>query len=75
MPHQIKGTNRQMVTAADGTKLQRQYVYLTESIWHLLHAQARAANISVSLLITSFADHGTSTPKDTNDTTPSPSKT
>jgi hypothetical protein len=55
MPHQIKGTKRQMVTTADGTKLQRQYIYLPESIWHLLNAQARADNTSVSLLISSFA--------------------
>ncbi|MGZ9711495.1 hypothetical protein ACXX82_11865 [Glaciimonas sp. GNP009] len=69
MSQTITGTPRQLVTASDGTKLQRQYVYLPESIWHLLRVQARAANTSVSLLIQTFASSGTANSKGINDLT------
>lgn len=58
-PLSIPGTNRQAVAAQDGTKLQRQYVYLTEAVWHTLQLQARTTGSSVSKIIASFANNGT----------------
>jgi predicted DNA-binding ribbon-helix-helix protein len=66
-PITIPGTRRQSVTCADGTKLQRKYVYLPESAWHALQRFARATDTSVSQLIKSFADHGIATLKESND--------
>ena len=66
MPRTLPGTNRQVLTASDGTKLQRQYLYLPEHIWHSLQATARASNTSVSLLIQTFATSGTDNSKESH---------
>lgn len=64
-PTRIPGTNRQSVTAADGTAMQRQYVYLPSHIWHLLQESARINGTSVSQVIQSFAISGPANSKET----------
>ena len=62
--HKVPGTNRQSVTAADGTAMQRMYVYLPPHVWHQLQAAARESETSVSQVIQSFATSGTAKSKD-----------
>lgn len=62
----IPGTNRQTVRTADGTTMQRQYVYLPSHVWHALQQLARANGTSVSQTIQSFALGGKVTSKDTH---------
>lgn len=62
--HKIPGTNRQSVTAADGTAMQRMYVYLPSHVWQSLQELARANGTSVSQTIQSFATSGTANSKD-----------
>ena len=69
MPISITGTSRQSLTASDGTKIQRQYVYLPETIWHQLQQQARSTSTSVSQIIESLATSGTRNSKESNDAT------
>jgi hypothetical protein len=67
MPKNIPNTNRQACTLLDGTRLQRAYVYLPESVWHLLQQQARDSHQSVSQLIETFANSGDDNLKDNNE--------
>jgi hypothetical protein len=62
--HKVHGTNRQSVTAADGTAMQRAYIYLPSHVWHLLQEAARANGTSVSQTIQSFAISGNANSKD-----------
>jgi hypothetical protein len=64
--HKILGTNRQSVTAADGTAMQRMYVYLPSHVWHLLQEAARVNGTSVSQTIQSFATSGTAKSEETH---------
>jgi hypothetical protein len=61
--HRIPGTNRQTVTAADGTAMVRRYVYLLPSAWSSLQEKARVAGTSVSQQIATFATSGAVTSK------------
>lgn len=63
-PTTIPGTKRQTVTAADGTSMQRSYVYLPSHVWNLLQELARVNDSSVSQVIQSFAVSGTASSKD-----------
>jgi len=65
-PTTLPGTKRQTVTAADGTSMQRQYVYLPSHVWYALGELARANGKSVSQTIQHFALGGTASSKDTN---------
>jgi hypothetical protein len=65
-PQTIKGTNRQIVTTADGTAMQRAYVYLPSHVWHALQELARAQGVSVSQAIQTFALGGNVNSKVTN---------
>ena len=69
--NRIPGTSRQSITTADGRQVQRMYVYLPPSIWHLLQEAARANGTSVSQQIQSFAITGTAISKE-NNVSPSP---
>jgi hypothetical protein len=62
--HKIPGTQRQSVTAADGTAMQRMYVYLPSHVWHLLQEAARVSGTSVSQTIQAFATSGTANSKE-----------
>jgi predicted DNA-binding ribbon-helix-helix protein len=66
-PSMIPGTRRQTVTTADGTAMQRMYVYLPPRVWAALQAAARRAGTSVSQLIATLANSGTDNLKDKND--------
>ena len=72
--NRIPGTNRQSVTAADGTPMVRQYVYLQSHLWHKLQESARIAGTSVSQQIAAFATSGTDNSKDQNERTSTSSK-
>lgn len=63
-PTSIPGTKRQTVIAADGTAMQRSYVYLPSHVWHALQELARVNGSSVSQVIQSFATSGTASSKD-----------
>lgn len=65
-PQTIKGTNRQTVSAADGTSLQRQYLYLPANVWQALQEKARASGVSVSQSVQIFALGGNANSKDKN---------
>lgn len=56
--HRVPGTSKQAVTAADGTAMVRQYVYLLPSTWSALQEKARSAGTSVSQQIATFATSG-----------------
>ena len=62
--HKVPGTDRQSVTAADGTAIQRMYVYLPSHVWHLLQEAARVNGKSVSQQIQAFATSGTAKSKE-----------
>lgn len=64
--NRIPGTSRQSVTAADGTAMQRSYVYLPSHIWHLLQESARSSGTSVSQIIQAYAISGQQNSKDHN---------
>lgn len=65
-PTTISGTKRQTVTAADGTSMQRQYVYLPSHVWFALGELARTNGMSVSQTIQSFALAGNANSKESN---------
>lgn len=67
--NRVPGTNRQSVTAADGTTMQRSYVYLPAHIWRLLQESARNTGTSVSKTIQAFATSGLPNSKDQNERT------
>ena len=64
--HRRPGTNKQAVTAADGTAMVRQYVYLLPSAWSALQEKARVTGTSVSQQIATFATSGAVTSKKEN---------
>lgn len=70
----IPGSQRQSVTAADGTAMQRSYVYLPSHIWHLLQESARTSGTSVSQVIQAYAISGPPNSKDHNDKSPTRTK-
>ena len=66
-PLTIPGTSRQSVRSADGTALERRYVYLPAYVWERLHSSARLTGTSVSQLITTFAVQGNANSRTVND--------
>lgn len=66
-PTTVGGTKRQTVTAADGTPMQRQYVYLQPSEWAALQEKARITGTSVSQVIATLAASGTDKSKGNHD--------
>lgn len=63
-PAMVSGTKRQSLTAADGTVLERQYIYLAPAVWEALQAKARTTGTSVSQVIAAHAVSGTVNSKD-----------
>jgi len=56
MPTTIQGSNRQTVTAKNGSALSRQYVYMPEATWELLRRlcveQDRPGSLVLQSLVT-----------------------
>ena len=62
--NKVLGTNRQSITTADGTTVQRAYVYLPLHVWQALQESARVSGTSVSQVIETFATSGTAKSKE-----------
>lgn len=66
-PQTLPGTARQSTAKYRSGDLQRQYIYLPESVWSALQVLARSTNTSISKLIETFALGGTENSKGRHD--------
>jgi hypothetical protein len=57
-PVALPGSNRQLLTAGDGTRLQRRYLYLRADIWETLHALVRISKKNQSQILEELLAEG-----------------